>query len=50
MKKVIKKILNFFRKKEYIPIIRTIDNNNFLENKVALVTGGSGGIGFEISK
>lgn len=33
-----------------IPITQLVNENNLLKNKVALITGGSGGIGFAIAK
>ena len=39
-----------FKFQKKIPIIETKEENTFLANKVALITGGSGGIGFAIAK
>ncbi len=47
---IIKKIKRRFIKKEIIPIVKTVRSENFLENRVALITGGNGGIGFAIAK
>ena len=47
LKSKIKKV--FFRK-EYMPIIHPISSNKEFEGKVALVSGGSGGIGLAIAK
>lgn len=46
----IKKILNYFRRKKMVPIIVKTDNTNILKDKVALIIGGSGGIGYSIAK
>lgn len=48
VKKLIKKIKNNFSKK--IPVEYPVLNGNLLENRVALITGGSSGIGFAIAK
>lgn len=38
------------RSKEMIPIIQYVDKENILSGKIALITGGSGGIGLAIAK
>lgn len=50
MKKVLRKIICLFRKKEKIAIIKQTNSNQLLNEKVALITGGSGGIGFAIAE
>lgn len=50
---VIKKIKNFLKKilkPEYIPITKLEGFESLLKDNVALITGGSGGIGFAIAK
>lgn len=50
MKKLIKKIIRFFKKKEYIPVISEVNEKNVLNKKIAFISGGSGGIGSAIAK
>ena len=50
VKKIIKRIISFKKKKEIIAIPQVTDEKKLLENKVAFISGGSGGIGFAIAK
>lgn len=50
LKTVIKKIIKLTRKKEIIPIQKNIDSCDLLKNKIAVIIGGSGGIGLAIAK
>lgn len=43
-------IVSLFKWKHIIPIFKTINENKILSGKVALITGGSGGIGIAIAK
>lgn len=45
-----KKIVKSLRKKELIPIIKSVPSNSFLNNKTVLITGGTGGIGFAVAE
>ena len=46
----IKSMIRLIKAKELVPIYQPIDGQHLLEGKVALITGGSGGIGFAIAK
>ena len=50
VKELIKKVFAFCRKKEIIAIPQLVEDGCFLKNKVAFISGGSGGIGFAIAK
>lgn len=50
LKSTIKKAIELIKKKEYIPIYQPVDGQHLLEGKTALITGGSGGIGFAMAK
>lgn len=50
IKKLLKSIIRNIKIKEIIPIEHMVENNNLLKDKVALITGGSGGIGFAIAR
>lgn len=41
----IRKIARALNEKELVPITKYVDKDNILSGKVALITGGSGGIG-----
>lgn len=45
-----KKIVKSLRKKELIPIVKSVPSNNPLNNKAVLITGGTGGIGFAVAE
>ena len=49
LKKTIKRIVRLLRKRELVPIIVPTANNELLKNKIALITGGSSGIGLAIA-
>ena len=44
------KIKKLFSQKEYLPISHPVSSNEEFEGKVALISGGSGGIGLSIAK
>lgn len=50
VKQKLKKIIKLFRTKEKIPIPQPVNAQKLLEGKIALITGGSGGIGLAIAK
>lgn len=50
IKKMIKRVIAISRKKELVPIVQNIDENEVLIDKVAVILGGSGGIGIAIAK
>lgn len=43
-------LVSVFKHKKIVPIITVKESNNLLEDKVALITGGSGGIGSAIAR
>lgn len=49
-KSKIKNVLNLLRTEKQIPIPQPVNAQKLLEGKVALITGGSGGIGFAMAK
>ena len=48
-KKKIKNFIRFLKQKELVPVATPIDSNKLLEGKIALITGGSSGIGYAIA-
>ena len=50
IKKVIKKIVALAKKKEIVAIPHVVSNEELLKDRVAFISGGSGGIGFAIAK
>lgn len=50
IKKTIKKMVRLFKAKEMVPIYQPINGQKLLAGKTALITGGSGGIGFAVAK
>lgn len=49
-KNCLRTIILLCKEKEMIPIPQQINSNQLLEGKVALITGGSSGIGFAIAE
>ena len=50
IKETIKKVVLASKEKEIIPIQHPVNSNHILDEKVALITGGTGGIGSAIAK
>lgn len=50
LKLIIKKVIRMFKEREIIPVEHPVTVNTLFENKVALISGGTGGIGFSIAK
>ncbi|NME83748.1 SDR family oxidoreductase [Clostridium sp. SM-530-WT-3G] len=50
IKLLIKRTINLFKEKKIIPIQHYVHANQILKGQVALISGGSGGIGFAIAK
>lgn len=46
MKKAVKRIIKLRKEKEVVPIPQPVNTNQLLDGKVALITGGSSGIGY----
>ena len=47
---LLRKIVRLMKEREYIPIPTPVNTDSLLEGKIALITGGSGGIGMGIAK
>ena len=50
LKAKIKNTIRLLKAKEMVPIYQPIDGQHLLDGKTALITGGSGGIGFAVAK
>ena len=50
IKGLIKRIVVFIKRKEILPVLYPVTTDHEFDGKVALITGGSGGIGFAIAK
>ena len=50
LKHAVTSFFSAMKTKNIVPIEHIVDSTKLLENKVALITGGSGGIGFSIAK
>ena len=50
LKRIVRTTVSMLKTKRIIPIEHPVDMEMLLKDKVALITGGSGGIGFAIAK
>lgn len=50
LKNIIRMVLQLRKEEKYVPIEHIVDSKKQFENKVALISGGTGGIGFSIAK
>lgn len=50
IKSFVKRVIDYSKKREIVPICQKIDSNKLLDGKIAFITGGSGGIGMAIAK
>ena len=50
MSRAVRKLIMLTKEEKMIPIPEPVNTNRLLENKIALITGGSGGIGMGIAK
>ena len=50
VKNFLKTLIDIFKDEKLIPVPNVINTNDLLKGKIALITGGSGGIGFAIAK
>lgn len=47
---LLKKTVGVFKEEKLLPVYKPIDKNQILKDKVVLITGGTGGIGFAIAE
>lgn len=50
LKSKIKNVIKLLRTREMVPILQPVNAQKLLDGKIALITGGSGGIGFAMAK
>lgn len=48
--KAIRKVINIFKSEKLVPVVQTVPNSDLLKDRIAIITGGSGGIGMAVAK
>ena len=48
--RLLRKVIRLFKEERLLPVYKTIDKNQTLSDKIVLITGGTGGIGYVIAE